>query len=80
MELEALAERLKGVATITDVGGEGSSCFLFAKQADRSFELARCDEGWWVESWSGENPVSEQTYRSAEEALRAGQQWLAKHL
>ena len=76
-ELQQAAEGLRSAAEAVHVRGEGKGLFLFAVRDRRSLELARSDDGVWVEFWDGEDaPVRDVTYSALLDAVDAARDWL----
>jgi hypothetical protein len=60
------------------IRGWGVGRFIVAEHGERGIELALSQDGWWVEFWDEGDVTSDQTYRSAEEAVEMAQGWLAE--
>ncbi len=77
-ELEKVAEKLKGSASLVNIRGDGIAQFIFAANAARSLEISQSDEGVWIECWEGhaETPNREMTVSTFDEAIIAAVSWL----
>jgi hypothetical protein len=76
-KLNRLVLELQLTAETANVRGGGNARFVFAKCGSRAVELSRDGSGWWLECWSVEEVVSEDSFASLEDAIVASKFWLS---